>query len=89
MHGRNRETFFSRTASAADRFDYLYTTDELREWEPRIRELSAQSDTTWVMFNNCKYDYAPRNAREMASILGVEPYRGEPLGDVGQLELGL
>jgi hypothetical protein len=22
------------------------------------------------MFNNCKYDYAPRNAREMAEILG-------------------
>ena len=22
------------------------------------------------MFNNCKYDYAPRNARDMAEILG-------------------
>ena len=30
------------------------------------------------MFNNCKYDYAPRNAREIARILGdvVAPRSG-------------
>ncbi|MDY0340303.1 MAG: DUF72 domain-containing protein [Coriobacteriia bacterium] len=86
LHGRNRETYFARNVSAADRFDYLYTTAELEEWAPRIRELSAETDITYVMFNNCKYDYAPRNAREMAGILGpalvesVEP---------GEEQLGL
>ncbi|MHB8707159.1 MAG: DUF72 domain-containing protein [Coriobacteriia bacterium] len=90
LHGRNRETYFGRSASAADRFDYLYTADELHEWEPRVRELAGQSDTTWVMFNNCKYDYAPRNAREMASILDIEPYVDETIGSPGgQLDLGL
>ncbi len=78
MHGRNRDTFFRTTASAADRFDYLYTPSELAEWTDPIRELSAATDRTWVMFNNCKYDYAPRNAREMADLLFdvVEPRRG-------------
>jgi hypothetical protein len=40
------------------------------------------------MFNNCKYDYAPRNARELAGILGdlVDPVA---LPDDGQLGLGL
>ncbi len=92
LHGRNRDTFFARTASAADRFDYLYTDDELAEWAPRVRELAASADVTWVMFNNCKYDYAPRNAREIATILGdlAEPYGGgEQPQEPGQLGLGV
>jgi len=91
LHGRNRDTYFARNVSAADRFDYLYTPEELAEWAPRIRELAGDAETTWVMFNNCKYDYAPRNAREMAEILGelVEPVSGEAPPGEGQLELGL
>lgn len=92
LHGRNRESYFGRSASAADRFDYLYTAEELAEWAPRVRALAAASDETWVMFNNCKYDYAPRNAREMAQILGdvVTPYaEGGALSDAGQLDLGV
>lgn len=88
LHGRNRDTYFARNASAADRFDYLYTAEELAEWEPRIRELAASTDVTYVMFNNCKADYAPRNARELTTILSdiVEPW--EPAVDE-QLGLGL
>ncbi|HAL29811.1 MAG TPA: DUF72 domain-containing protein [Coriobacteriia bacterium] len=80
LHGRNRDTYFARNVSAADRFDYLYGHDELEEWVPRVRELAEQTDVTYVMFNNCKYDYAPRNARELADILGpelVKPVTGE------------
>jgi uncharacterized protein YecE (DUF72 family) len=69
FHGRNRETYFKRTESAADRFDYLYTPEELVEWAEPVRELAAVADETYVMFNNCRYDYAPRNAAEMAEIL--------------------
>ncbi len=72
LHGRNRETYFARNVSAADRFDYLYTRDELEEWAPKIAELAERTDVTYVMFNNCKYDYAPRNARQLADILGPE-----------------
>ena len=70
FHGRNAGTWNARTVSAADRFDYLYSPDELAEWNQPIRELAEETERTWVMFNNCKYDYAPRNAREMAEILG-------------------
>lgn len=76
LHGRNRDTYFARNVSAADRFDYLYTPAELAEWEPRIREMAAATDVTYVMFNNCKADYAPRNARDLAELLSdiVEPW---------------
>lgn len=89
LHGRNRETYFARNVSAADRFDYLYAPAELEEWAPRVRELAEGTDVTYVMFNNCKYDYAPRNARELAGILGpdlVAPWEG---ATAGQLGLGL
>jgi uncharacterized protein YecE (DUF72 family) len=82
FHGRNAATWFSHTKSSADRFDYLYGEDELKEWEPQIRALASQTDETYVMFNNNKYDYAQRNAAEIATILGDlvaprEPERGE------------
>jgi uncharacterized protein YecE (DUF72 family) len=75
LHGRNRDTYFARTATAADRFDYLYTPEELEEWREPVRRLTEAADETYVMFNNCRYDYAPRNAAEMAEILDdlVEP----------------
>lgn len=70
FHGRNREMWHARTMTAADRFDYLYTPQELAEWREPVARLADSTERTWVMFNNCKYDYAPRNATEMAAILG-------------------
>lgn len=78
FHGRNRDTYFARTETAADRFDYLYTPDELCEWEGKLRDLAGAADETYVMFNNCRFDYAPRNAAEMAEILADLV---DPLGD--------
>ena len=70
LHGRNAETWFAHTASASDRFDHLYSTEELEEWAPQGRQLASEASETFVMFNNNKYDYAQRNAEEIATILG-------------------
>jgi uncharacterized protein YecE (DUF72 family) len=85
LHGRNAGTWRARTETSADRFDYLYSTDELLEWEPKIRELARDADQTFVFFNNNKYDYAQRNAAEIQTILGdlvppraPDPGTGEP-----------
>jgi uncharacterized protein YecE (DUF72 family) len=69
LHGRNVETWSTRTESAADRFDYLYSERELNEWEEPVRRLAGETDTTFVLFNNNKYDYAQRNAAQMSEIL--------------------
>ena len=69
MHGRNAETWSLHTKSAAERFDYLYSEEELREWEGPIRDLAKEAEQVFVLFNNCRHDYAPRNARRMAEIL--------------------
>jgi uncharacterized protein YecE (DUF72 family) len=52
LHGRNAATWNVRGRSAAERFDYLYSRDELGEWTEPLRELSSLSEHTYVMFNN-------------------------------------
>jgi uncharacterized protein YecE (DUF72 family) len=52
FHGRNAETWNKRVRSAAERFDYLYSEDELREWVPPLEELAAKAENVYAMFNN-------------------------------------
>jgi uncharacterized protein YecE (DUF72 family) len=52
MHGRNAKTWNVRGRSAAERFDYLYSEMELREWLEPLRELAGISERAYVMFNN-------------------------------------
>ena len=52
FHGRNAGTWNVRGGSAADRFDYLYSEDELREWVQPLRELSGQAEQAYAFFNN-------------------------------------
>jgi uncharacterized protein YecE (DUF72 family) len=62
MHGRNAATWNKRGGSAAERFDYLYSEDELAEWTEPLRELATDADAAYVFFNN--------NARSRASEVG-------------------
>jgi uncharacterized protein YecE (DUF72 family) len=52
FHGRNAATWNKRGGSAAERFDYLYSEDELREWVEPLRELSGQAEEAYAFFNN-------------------------------------
>src|SRR5262245_44338309 len=52
LHGRNAGTWNARGGSAAERFDYLYAAEELEEWVNPLRELSAQAEEAYVLFNN-------------------------------------
>ena len=77
FHGRNAETWNKRTGSAAERFDYLYSEDELREWVPQLRELAGQAQTVYAMFNN--------NGRStMPSMAPLEAKENEKDGVVAQ-----
>jgi uncharacterized protein YecE (DUF72 family) len=52
MHGRNADTWNVRGRSAAERFDYLYSEEELREWVEPLQELAGQTEQAYVVFNN-------------------------------------
>ncbi len=52
FHGRNAETWNKRVGSAAERFDYLYSEQELGDWVEPLAELAGQSENVFAMFNN-------------------------------------
>ncbi|GAB4259902.1 MAG: DUF72 domain-containing protein [Deferrisomatales bacterium] len=73
LHGRNRETWEKKGLSAAQRFRYLYSEEELEELAAPIRGLAAASDEVHVLFNNCYRDFAQRNAVQLARWIGEPP----------------
>jgi uncharacterized protein YecE (DUF72 family) len=52
FHGRNADTWNKRGGSASERFDYLYSEEELAEWVGPLRELSEQAEQAYAFFNN-------------------------------------
>ncbi len=52
FHGRNAETWNKRGGSAAERFDYLYSDEELEEWTRPLQEIAGKSDQAFAFFNN-------------------------------------
>jgi uncharacterized protein YecE (DUF72 family) len=85
LHGRNADTWDSRTGAASDRFRYLYSDAELEEWVPHVRELARQTQAVHVLFNNNYEDWGMRNARRMAHLLDAET----PAGGQATLDLAI
>ncbi len=52
FHGRNASTWRKRGGSASERFDYLYSDEELREWVEPLRELAGETEAVYAFFNN-------------------------------------
>ena len=72
FHGRNRRAWYRGGASSADRFDYLYSEDELREWVDPIRKLAEEAAEVQLLFNNNRANYAVVNGLQMAHLLGLD-----------------
>jgi uncharacterized protein YecE (DUF72 family) len=70
FHGRNAEMWERKGATVAQRFDYLYPEDELREWVSPIERLAAQTEEVHVLMNNCVQDKAVVNAKQLRTMLG-------------------
>jgi uncharacterized protein YecE (DUF72 family) len=69
FHGRNADVWTKKTRTAAERFEYDYSRQELEPWAPKVRELAEQARETHVVMNNCYRDYAVKSARQLASLL--------------------
>ena len=77
FHGRNAATWNARGGSAAERFDHLYAEDELAEWVEPLRELSAQAEQSYALFNTNNWSQrgdgwaaqAPANAALLRRLL--------------------
>lgn len=70
FHGRSDGTWNDTSGSAAERFRYLYSRQELEELARPIIETAREAQETHLLMNNCYRDYSVRNAAELRDLLG-------------------
>ena len=69
LHGRNSEKWFDRNAGRDERYDYLYTAQELDDIEKAIEQISAKVEQMYVIANNHYRGQAPANALQLMGRL--------------------
>jgi uncharacterized protein YecE (DUF72 family) len=69
FHGRSDSTWNDTSGSAAERFRYLYSAQELAELVPSIAEHAAEARESHLLMNNCYRDYSVRNAAQLRDLL--------------------
>jgi uncharacterized protein YecE (DUF72 family) len=72
FHGHNAENWEKPGITAAERFRYLYSEDELQKWVEPAKELAGKSKQLHVLMNNCYEDYGVRNAAQIADLIAGE-----------------
>jgi uncharacterized protein YecE (DUF72 family) len=73
LHGRNYQTWFSDKVSVRERYDYLYSVDELSSWVDRARVVAQRTHDTYVVSNNHNIGKAAANSLEFKSLLTGKP----------------
>jgi len=73
LHGRNSTEWFRRGASRDDRYDYLYTADEIRAVVSKTKRIASDSDETFVVTNNHFGGQAVANAIDVLALLRGTP----------------
>jgi len=71
LHGRRYDTWFSDDPATppSERYNYLYTEQELEPWAARIRHVSETGDSTFVITNNHFEGKAIVNALQLIHLL--------------------
>ncbi|MEK6281317.1 MAG: DUF72 domain-containing protein [Acidobacteriota bacterium] len=72
LHGRNYQDWFREKAPRDDRYNYLYSLEELEPWITRIKEVAAKTNESYVITNNHFRGQAVVNALEIKSTLKEE-----------------
>ena len=69
LHGRNYEDWFREGATVEERYDYLYSADELLPWADRARQIAATAADVYVVTNNHFEGKAVANAATLRGML--------------------
>ena len=76
LHGRNYQNWFREEADVVERYDYLYSRDELDPWVERIKEVAEKAKQTFVITNNHARGQSLANAFEILAQLEEERVPG-------------
>lgn len=72
LHGRNYDNWFRDDAESHERYDYLYSKDELKDWLDNIHAVAKRSRETYVVTNNHWRGQAAVNAKMLEKMLDPE-----------------
>jgi uncharacterized protein YecE (DUF72 family) len=72
MHGRNYQDWFRDKAGRDERYNYLYSLDEIDPWLTRIKQVARQTRETYVITNNHFRGQAVVNALEIKAAVTEE-----------------
>jgi uncharacterized protein YecE (DUF72 family) len=74
LHGRRYDTWFSDEPDlpSHERYNYLYSQEELEPWVKRIQHVSAGTETTFVVTNNHFEAKGVVNALQLLHLLSGE-----------------
>jgi uncharacterized protein YecE (DUF72 family) len=75
LHGRNKENWFRDEAGRDERYDYLYTEEEIAPWVARARKMAEKAGKVYVIANNHFRGQAVCNALMFKSMLQGERVR--------------
>jgi len=78
FHGRNRDAWFDTKATVAQKYDYLYSMEELRPWAERVREIAEGTEATYVIMNNHFAGKAVANAFHLLRLLDMPAPEAPP-----------
>lgn len=71
LHGRRYDQWFE-PEKPSDRYDYLYSAEELLGWKGKIETMAKKANVTFVVANNHFQGKAPANALELRSMITGE-----------------
>jgi uncharacterized protein YecE (DUF72 family) len=71
FHGRNAAHWYTHE-DPAERYDYLYSAEELEGWLPKIRQVEKDTEETYVYFNNHPHGHGVAGARVLGKLLNIE-----------------
>jgi uncharacterized protein YecE (DUF72 family) len=70
FHGRNKANWFKEGVSQNERYDYLYSEEELKPWLGLIQSMQGKAKNVYVVTNNHFHGQAVANALEIQAALG-------------------
>jgi uncharacterized protein YecE (DUF72 family) len=73
LHGRNYKEWFAENRQPSDRYNYLYTVEQLEPWADRVRTISERTRSTYVVTNNHFEGKAVVNAFQLTALLTGKP----------------
>jgi len=93
FHGRNFDIWFKdeekidKDDRRINRYDYLYSDEQLAVWKPKLEELMQNADQVRVYFNNHGRAKAVKNALQIMTMLGI-PHEEREINIQDQAKLG-